>query len=127
MRESEVLEAQNVDLKTQMKSLEEEFKYLKEMWQAHQNECKNMSLLGNNGSRENHHHQHHSQQQQQHHQNNLCHNNNNNNNHNGNLSLVMPELETLKDTNNNKHLNNLDLQLPSLTPLINCNVSFDFY
>ena len=107
-----MLEAQNVDLKAQMKSLEEEFKYLKEMWQAHQNECKNMALLGNNGSRENH---------QQHHQNNLCHNNNNN------LSLIMPELETLKDTNNNKHLNNLDLQLPSLTPLINCNVSFDFY
>lgn len=121
MRESEVLEAQNVDLKTQMKNLEEEFKYLKEMWQAHQLECKNMSLLGNNGTREHHHQQ--QQQHQQHHQNNnLCLNSNNNN---GNIG--MPELEALKDTNNNKHLNNLDLQLPSLTPLINCNVSFDFY
>lgn len=114
MREAEVLEAQNVDLKSQMKNLEEEFKYLKEMWQAHQLECKNMALLGNNGTREN-------QQQQQHHQNNnLCLNINNSN-------IGLSELEALKDTNNNKHLNNLDLQLPSLTPLINCNVSFDFY
>lgn len=112
MRESEVLEQQNVDLKTQLKNMEEEFKYLTEMWQAHQLECKNMSLLGNNnGAR---HQQHHHQNQ--------------NNRHCNNSNLIlMNELESIKDTNNNKHLNNQDLQLPSLTPLINCNVSFDFY
>lgn len=114
MRESEVLEQQNVDLKTQLKNMEEELKYLTEMWQAHQLECKNMALLGNNNSV-----RHHQQQQQQHQNNHHC-------NTNGNLP-IMSELEAIKDTNNNKHLNNQDLQLPSLTPLINCNVSFDFY
>lgn len=112
MRESEVLEQQNVDLKTQLKSLEEDFKYLTDMWQAHQVECKNMSLLSNN--------RHHQHQQQQHHLQNNHHCNNS-------QQALMNEIEAIKDTNNNKNLHNLDLQLPSLTPLINCNVSFDFY
>lgn len=116
MRESEVLEQQNVDLKTQLKNLEEEMKYLTEMWQAHQLECTNMSLFENKNAA-----RHQQQQHQQHH-----HQNNHHCNNNGNLNL-MNELEAIKDTNNNKHMNNQDLQLPSLTPLINCNVSFDFY
>lgn len=116
MRESEVLEAQNVDLKTQLKGLEEELKYLQEMWQAHQSECKNMTLIGSNGSRDHHHQQQQHQQHNNNNQNNMC-----------NISELSELEEAIKDTNNNKHLNNLDLQLPSLTPLINCNVSFDFY
>lgn len=102
MRESETLESQNVELKTQLKNLEEEYKYLTEMWQAHQLECKNLALLGSTGTtRET--------------TNGL-----------NDCSLdALSELDAaLKDTNNNKHLND---QLPSLTPLINCNVSFDFY
>lgn len=101
MRESETLEAQNVDLKTQLKNLEEEYKYLSEMWQSHQLECKSLAMMGTN-----------------------CEHNNNNSNET--LGSLMDELETIKDTNNNKHLHALD-QLPQLTPLINCNVSFDFY
>jgi activating transcription factor 3 len=101
MRESETLEAQNVDLKTQLKNLEEEFKYLQEMWQAHQMECKNMLLLGTQDDQEN--------------------------NCNSIDNLLNEHHEALKDTNNNKHLNQDQSQLPSLTPLINCNVSFDFY
>lgn len=105
MRESETLESQNVELKTQLKSLEEEYKYLTDMWQAHQLDCKNLSILGTTTT---------------------------NNRHTGHLGLndgsldALSELDAaLKDTNNNKHLN--QDQLPSLTPLINCNVSFDFY
>lgn len=93
MRESETLEAQNVDIKAQLKDLREQYSYLTEMWQAHQIECKL------NGNQE--------------------HNGNINNNSN-----QFMEQETIKDTNNNKHLQD---QLPSLTPLINCNLSFDFY
>lgn len=98
MRESETLEAQNVDIKSQLKDLREQYRCLTEMWQAHQNECKNHHLMGNEQN----------------------HNSNNNN------CLVdqYTEQETIKDTNNNKHLQD---QLPSLTPLINCNLSFDFY
>ncbi|KAG5674123.1 hypothetical protein PVAND_004108 [Polypedilum vanderplanki] len=108
MRESETLEAQNVDLKTQLKSLEEEYKYLSDMWQSHQLECKSMALLGTTTTT-------HEQ----------------NNNSNANIASLIDEIEMIKDTNNNKHLNNnqdqISQQLPSLTPLINCNVSFDFY
>lgn len=96
MRESEQLESQNVDLKTQLKDLEEQYRYLTEMWRGHQMECKNPQLL--NGHREQ--------------------------NNNNNSSMQNQCTNTLKDTNNNKHLNQ---ELPSLTPLINCNVSFDFY
>lgn len=100
MRESETLEAQNVDIKAQLKDLREQYQYLTEMWQAHQMECtKNTILIGN---------------QEQ----------NNNHNHNNSIENQFIEQETLKDTNNNKHLQD---QLPSLTPLINCNLSFDFY
>lgn len=99
MRESETLEAQNVELKTQLKSLEEEYKYLTDMWQAHQLECKNVSLLGSTTTREP---------------------------DDGCLEALRELDAALKDTNNNKHLNDQS-QLPSLTPLINCNVSFDFY
>ncbi|CRK89401.1 CLUMA_CG003151, isoform A [Clunio marinus] len=96
MRESETLEAQNVDIKAQLKDLREQYQYLTEMWQAHQMECKNPGLLGNS-----------------HEQNN-----------NGNsIDIQFNEQENIKDTNNNKHLQ----ELPSLTPLINCNLSFDFY
>ncbi|CAG9809980.1 unnamed protein product [Chironomus riparius] len=102
MRESETLEAQNVELKTQLKSLEEEYKYLTDMWQAHQHECKNLSLLGSVTNRNT---------------NNIC---------DGSLDPLSELDAALKDTNNNKHLNDQS-QLPSLTPLINCNVSFDFY
>lgn len=105
MRESETLESQNVDLKTQLKNLEEEYKYLTDMWQAHQLECKNLALLGNTTT---------NREQ------------NNNSNNDGCIGNHLDELEAIKDTNNNKHLNHHD-QLPSLTPLINCNVSFDFY
>lgn len=100
MRESETLEAQNVDIKAQLKDLREQCQYLTEMWQAHQMECKNPGLFGNN--------------QEQ----------NNNNNINGSIGNQFMEQDTIKDTNNNKHLQD---QLPSLTPLINCNLSFDFY
>jgi hypothetical protein len=96
MRESETLEAQNVDIKSQLKDLREQYQYLTEMWQAHQMECKNPGLNGN-------------------------HEQNNNGNCIGNH---FSERESIKDTNNNKHLQD---QLPSLTPLINCNLSFDFY
>lgn len=99
MRESETLESQNVDIKSQLKDLQEQCQYLTEMWQAHQLECKNPGLNG--------------------HQNNQ--NNHNNGNNIGNL---YSDQDTIKDTNNNKHLQD---QLPSLTPLINCNLSFDFY
>ncbi|XP_070491177.1 activating transcription factor 3-like isoform X2 [Chironomus tepperi] len=102
MRESETLEAQNVELKTQLKSLEEEYKYLTDMWQAHQHECKNLALLGSVTNRNT---------------NNIC---------DGSLDALSELDAALKDTNNNKHLNDQS-QLPSLTPLINCNVSFDFY
>lgn len=102
MRESETLEAQNVDIKAQLKDLREQCQYLTEMWQAHQMECKNPGLFGN---------------QEQ--------NNNNNNNNNGSIgNNQFIEQDMIKDTNNNKHLQD---QLPSLTPLINCNLSFDFY
>lgn len=100
MRESETLEAQNVDIKAQLKDLREQYQYLTEMWQAHQLECKNSGLIGN---------------QEQ---------NNNTSNNNNSIENQFLEQETLKDTNNNKHLQD---QLPSLTPLINCNLSFDFY
>lgn len=96
MRESETLEAQNIDIKTQLKDLREQYQYLTEMWQAHQMECKHPGLIGN---------------QEQ-----------NNNGHS--IESQFNEHETIKDTNNNKHLQD---QLPSLTPLINCNLSFDFY
>lgn len=115
MRESETLESQNVDLKTQLKGLEEEYKYLTDMWQAHQQECKNMVMVNttNNNTTTN------SNREQ-----------NNNSNSNNNVLNIMGnclnELEAIKDTNNNKHLIQ-EPQLPSLTPLINCNVSFDFY
>ena len=99
MRESETLEAQNVDIKSQLKDLREQYRYLTEMWQAHQLECKNMGLGGN---------------QEQ----------NNNSNNNCISDSFLEQHETIKDTNNNKHLQD---QLPSLTPLINCNLSFDFY
>lgn len=94
MRESETLEAQNVDIKSQLKDLKEQYQYLTEMWQAHQLECKNSGLNG---------HQDH---------------------HNNIMGNPFNEHEPIKDTNNNKHLQD---QLPSLTPLINCNLSFDFY
>jgi hypothetical protein len=99
MRESETLEAQNVDIKTQLKDLREQYAYLTEMWQAHQMECKNPGLSGN-------------------------HEQNHNNNNGNNIGNQFNDQETIKDTNNNKHLQD---QLPSLTPLINCNLSFDFY
>jgi predicted nuclease with TOPRIM domain len=107
MRESETLETQNVDLKAQLKNLEEEYKYLNEMWQSHQLECKSMALLGAQP----------------------CLNNETNCNSNGSIASLIDEIEMIKDTNNNKHYHNQDQnsQLPSLTPLINCNVSFDFY
>lgn len=98
MRESETLEAQNVDIKSQLKGLREQYRCLTEMWQAHQNECKNLHLMGNEQ---------------------------NNNSLNNNCHVDQyTEQETIKDTNNNKHLQD---HLPSLTPLINCNLSFDFY
>lgn len=99
MRESETLEAQNVDIKAQLKDLREQYQYLTDMWNSHQLECKNSGLIGNGNPEQN----------------------NNSNNSIGNQFI---EQETLKDTNNNKHLQD---QLPSLTPLINCNLSFDFY
>jgi len=99
MRESETLEAQNVDIKAQLKDLREQYQYLTDMWNSHQLECKNPGLIGNGNQEQN----------------------NNSNNSIGNQFI---EQETLKDTNNNKHLQD---QLPSLTPLINCNLSFDFY
>lgn len=100
MRESETLEAQNVDIKTQLKDLREQCRYLTEMWQAHQMECKNPGLI--------------------------CHQEQNNNNSINNNSSIgnQFEHEAIKDNNNNKHHQD---QLPSLTPLINCNLSFDFY
>lgn len=97
MRESETLEAQNVDLNTQVAELRKEYASLMEMWQLHQMECKNPAITGNQDQ------------------------NHSNNNRIGNQ---FSEQETIKDTNNNKHLQE---QLPSLTPLINCNLSFDFY
>lgn len=97
MRESETLEAQNVDLKSQLKDLREQYAYLTEMWQSHQMECKNPGISSN--------------QEQNH-------------NNNSSIGNQFNEQETIKDTNNNKHLQE---QLPSLTPLINCNLSFDFY
>lgn len=97
MRESETLEAQNVDIKTQLKDLREQYAYLTDMWQAHQMECKNPGLAGN---------------QEQNHGNN------------NSIGNQFNDQETLKDTNNNKQFQD---QLPSLTPLINCNLSFDFY
>lgn len=97
MRESETLESQNVDLKAQLKDLREQYTYLTGMWQSHQMECKHPGISGNNEQ------------------------NHSNNNSIGNQ---YNDQETLKDTNNNKHLQE---QLPSLTPLINCNLSFDFY
>lgn len=96
MRESETLEAQNVDIKTQLKDLREQYQYLTEMWQAHQMECKNPGLMGGPES----------------------------NNNANSIGSHFGEQDTIKDTNNNKHLQD---QLPSLTPLINCNLSFDFY
>lgn len=97
MRESETLEQQNVDLKTQLADLRKEYTGLMEMWQLHQMECKNSVISGN---------------QDQNHSNN------------DSIGNQFNEQETIKDTNNNKHLQE---QLPSLTPLINCNLSFDFY
>lgn len=96
MRESETLEAQNVDIKAQLKDLREQYRYLTEMWQAHQMECKNLGLI--NGNQEQ---------------------------NNNNISIGNHFEQEIKDTNNNKH-HHQD-QLPSLTPLINCNLSFDFY
>lgn len=101
MRESETLEAQNVDIKAQLKDLREQYRYLTEMWQAHQMECKNPGLASGGNQEQN--------------------NNSHANNCLGNQYI---EQDTIKDSNNNKHLQD---QLPSLTPLINCNLSFDFY
>lgn len=105
MRESETLEAQNVDIKSQLKDLREQLQYLTEMWQAHQLECKNTGLMSNQPDSNDH-------------------SNSNNNNNGHSIGNHFSDHETIKDTNNNKHLQD---QLPSLTPLINCNLSFDFY
>lgn len=103
MRESETLEAQNVELKTQLKSLEDEYKYLTDMWQAHQLECKNLAIIE------------------------MTTQETNNRIHDANSNHLSELNAALKDANNNKHLNQDQNQLPSLTPLINCNMSFDFY
>jgi len=120
MRESETLESQNVDLKTELKKMEEMYHYLTELWRNHQMECKNGNN-GNNGNNNNNNGNPMNREQ------------NNNNNSNSEMGLTLNcglrnDEATIKDSNNNKHLMSQELsQLPSLTPLINCNVSFDSF
>lgn len=125
MQESEILESQNVDLKGQMKDLENQRRKLTEMLRLHQMECKNSAAIA--VARE---------------QNN---NNNNNNQvtrdgnrnkierHNGGDNV---KCNQRKDTNNNKQhtllheLQHDDIdneQLPSLTSIINCKYYGDEY
>lgn len=100
MKESDSLEQQNIDLKSQLKDLKEEYQYLTDMWQSHQLECSRKKDLVSKVS---------SSQQPE------------TSNHLENRQAKS------KDNNNNKHAINQPTQLPSFSPLINCNLSFDFY
>lgn len=101
MRESESLETQNVELKNQLKDLREQQRYLDEMWQAHQLECslRKHDLVSTSTL------------------NPLV----TNGNQHGSRQAKS------KDNNNNKQNLNVTNQLPSFSPLINCNLSFDYY
>jgi hypothetical protein len=101
MRESESLETQNVDLKSQLKDLREQQRYLDNMWQAHQLECnlrkQDLSSTTLN-TRES-----------------------------SDLQQIANRQNKSKDNNNNKQNLDISNQLPSFSPLINCNLSFDYY
>lgn len=98
MRESESLETQNVDLKNQLKDLREQQRYLESMWQAHQLECNLRKQDIVSSSRGS----------------------------NDNQQTANRQNKS-KDSNNNKQTLDTSNQLPSFSPLINCNLSFDFY
>lgn len=102
MKESESLEAQNVELKNQLKDLREQQRYLDEMWQSHQLECslKKHDMVSASTL------------------NSIVSNS---------IQQVGNRQSKSKDSNNNKQNFNVSNQLPSFSPLINCNLSFDYY
>lgn len=102
MRESESLETQNVDLKNQLKDLREQQRYLESMWQAHQLECnlRKQDIVSSST---------------------LSSRGSNDN------QQIANRQNKSKDSNNNKQILDTSNQLPSFSPLINCNLSFDFY
>lgn len=138
MQESEILESQNVDLKGQMKDLENQRRKLTEMLRLHQMECKNSVAIA--AARE---------QNNNNNSNNINHNNQVQRNNkaeriNGSGGGVggdnVKSNHSRKDSNNNKQqqqqptplheLQHDDIdneQLPSLTSIINCKYYGDEY
>ena len=126
MQESEILESQNVDLKGQMKDLENQRRKLTEMLRLHQMECKNSVTIA--AARE------------QNNNNQVTRDGNRNKSERTNGADNSKSNHSRKDANNNKQqqqqhtplheLQHEDIdneQLPSLTSIINCKYYGDEY
>lgn len=133
MQESEILESQNVDLKGQMKDLENQRRKLTEMLRLHQMECKNSVAIAATREQNNNNNIINNNQVTRDSNRNKAERNNSNNGGGDSVKSNHP----CKDSNNNKQqhtplheLQHDDIdneQLPSLTSIINCKYYGDEY